>query len=363
MGVLRELALFAGAGGGLLGSRLLGWRPVCAVEHNPYRQAVLLARQADGVLDPFPIWSDVGDFDGRPWRGKVDIVSAGFPCQPFSVAGKRKAAGDERNGWPDTIRTIRAVGPGYAWLENVQGLLTAAEWRAVVAWHTIERTLFGRIRQRHTATFRPPGYFGVILGDLAEAGFDAEWCVLGADDVGANHRRKRLWMLAYAAGNGRKGRNVPIFQRRSQQADGDAVRASARDVPDAARNAGRAGLRAGESAGERGRHSGDGGSAGEISDAPRRGRTVCGSASGQAGQFAQLHEDVSDAEQDGRDGAGETERGLLESEGHDHWWAAEPDVGRVADGVAHRVDRLAAIGDGQVPAVVRAAGILLGAGI
>lgn len=166
---MNELALFAGAGGGLLASRwLLNWRTVCAVEIDPYRQAVLLARQADGLLDPFPIWPDVRDFDGRPWRGIVDVVTAGFPCQPFSVAGRRRGADDERNRWPDTIRVLREVRPRFALLENVPGLLA----------HEYIRTIFG---------------------DLAEAGFDAEWCVLGADDVGAPHRRKRLWILAYAA--------------------------------------------------------------------------------------------------------------------------------------------------------------------
>ena len=95
---LNELALFAGGGGGLLASRLLGWNTVCAVEINPYRQAVLLARQADGALDPFPIWDDVRSFDGRPWRGLVDIVTAGFPCQPFSVAGKRFQSTPARGG-------------------------------------------------------------------------------------------------------------------------------------------------------------------------------------------------------------------------------------------------------------------------
>jgi len=81
------LALFAGAGGGILGGHLLGWRTVCAVEWEPYPASVLLARQNDGILPPFPIWDDVQTFDGKPWRGIVDVVSGGFPCQDISVAG------------------------------------------------------------------------------------------------------------------------------------------------------------------------------------------------------------------------------------------------------------------------------------
>ena len=85
---MNELALFAGAGGGILGGKLIGWRTVCAVEWQPYAIGVLCQRQNDGILQPFPIWDDVRTFDGRPWRGIVDVVSGGFPCQDISIAGK-----------------------------------------------------------------------------------------------------------------------------------------------------------------------------------------------------------------------------------------------------------------------------------
>ena len=84
---MNELALFAGAGGGILGGHLLGWRTVCAVEWEQYPASVLCARQNDKILPPFPIWDDVQTFDGKPWRGIVDVVSGGFPCQDISVAG------------------------------------------------------------------------------------------------------------------------------------------------------------------------------------------------------------------------------------------------------------------------------------
>ncbi len=166
---MNELALFAGAGGGLLGSILNGWRTVCAVEIEDYCRRVLLQRQRDGVLDKFPVWDDVRSFDGRPWRGCVDIVTGGFPCQPFSEAGERKAEDDHRNMWPDTIRIIREVRPRFAFLENVAAL-----------------------------TFYE--YFGTILGDLSEAGFDARWQVVSAESVGAPHGRSRLFIVAHAHG-------------------------------------------------------------------------------------------------------------------------------------------------------------------
>jgi len=84
---MNELALFAGAGGGILGGHLLGWRTVCAVEWEAYPASVLCARQNDRLLPPFPIWDDVQTFDGKPWRGIVDVISGGFPCQDISAAG------------------------------------------------------------------------------------------------------------------------------------------------------------------------------------------------------------------------------------------------------------------------------------
>ena len=168
---LRELALFAGAGGGILGGILSGFETICAVEIDPYCREVLLRRQGDGVLPVFPIWDDIRTFSGRPFRGKVDVVTGGFPCQPFSTAGRNRGASDARNLWPDTIRVLREVGAPYALLENSAGLVAHE-------------------------------YFGVVLGDLAEAGFDAEWGVFSAAESGAIHERERLWIRAHATGVG-----------------------------------------------------------------------------------------------------------------------------------------------------------------
>ena len=104
---LRELALFAGAGGGILGGHLLGWRTVAAVEIEDYPRAVLLQRQADGILPRFPVWDDVCTFNGKPWRGKVDVISGGFPCQDISAAGKGAGISGERSGlWSEFARII-----------------------------------------------------------------------------------------------------------------------------------------------------------------------------------------------------------------------------------------------------------------
>lgn len=165
---MNELHLFSGAGGGILGSELLGFRTVCAVELEPYPASVLLARQNDGLLPPFPVWDDVRTFDGRPWRGLVDVVSGGFPCQDISAAGKGAGIDGARSGlWREMHRIINEVRPEFAFLEN-------------------SPLLVGRGLAR-------------ILGDLARIGYDAAWCVLGADAVGLPHRRARLWLLAHHA--------------------------------------------------------------------------------------------------------------------------------------------------------------------
>jgi DNA (cytosine-5)-methyltransferase 1 len=162
---MNELALFAGAGGGILGGKLLGWRTVCAVEWEQYPACVLAARQNDGLLPPFPIWDDVQTFDGKPWRGIVDVVSGGFPCQDISAAGKGAGIDGERSKmWREMARIIYEVRPKFVFVEN-SPMLT-------------HRGL------------------GTVLGDLAKLGFDAEWGVLGASDIGAKHHRKRIWIVA-----------------------------------------------------------------------------------------------------------------------------------------------------------------------
>jgi len=162
---MNELALFAGAGGGILASKLLGWRTVCAVEIDGYARRVLAARQNDGSIPAFPIWGDIRTFDGDPWRGRVDVVSGGFPCQDISGAGTREGLSGERSGlWVEMARVIREVGPRFAFVENSADLV---------------------IRGLDT-----------VLSDLAQMGMDARWGVFSAADVGARHQRERLFIVA-----------------------------------------------------------------------------------------------------------------------------------------------------------------------
>jgi len=237
-GELNELALFAGGGGGILGGILLGWRTVCAVEIVSYRRKILLARQRDGYLRPFPIWDDVCTFDGRPWNGTVDVISGGFPCQDISPAGKGAGITGEKSGlWKEMARIICEVGPRYVLVENSPLLVSRG--------------------------------LSVVLGDLATLGYDARWGVFSAADIGAPHLRSRLWIFAHANEIccGEIEKNISC------------------------RNTG------------------------------------------------QIPNDI---------------RSVFSNQRIRNW-PAEPDVGRVANGLANGMERYAALGDGQVPGVVEMA--------
>jgi len=175
---LREMHLFAGAGGGILGGLLCGHRPVCAVELEEYPRRVLLQRQRDGVLPRFPIWDNVTTFDGRPWRGAVDVICGGFPCQDISTQGanhgrKLGIKGGRSGLWSEYARIIDEIRPKFVFAENSPNIRT-----------------HGLV---------------TVLKDLAELGYDAKWCKLGACDVGADHNRKRIWILANRSGDGLEG--------------------------------------------------------------------------------------------------------------------------------------------------------------
>jgi len=460
---MRELSLFTGAGGGLLGTHfLLGWQCVGAVEWEEYPCKVLEARQNDGILPKFPIWHmDIREFNRRiapSYSGMVDVISAGFPCQPFSVAGKRQGSDDDRNMWPATIRCIQIVKPQYVFLENVPGLLSARSATCVCGWpnrwrgddrNTIEqgtailrrsdhwydskgvahfggneegiwgddnedaqtnipmgricemaywwgrRTgifgtsaaildakggagtnctqtkgdngIYGEDAKRNTAvdkghkkkregaegcdapiesegtmcprcgrwlvqsTENIVWYFGKILGDLAESGYDARWRILSAAELGAPHKRDRLWIVAHNDGRGCAKQNFCAEQPRGAKTfRSSKVRERCRvdNTKCHRRNQG------GTVNGEYDRHviSATGKHAETMADATEKGLAQWQRSSRQRAYATTSRSD---------------------------WWSTEPDVGRVVNGVAARVDRLKTLGNGQVPAVAATAWLWL----
>ena len=297
---MNELALFAGAGGGILGGHLLGWRTVCAVEWEQYPASVLCARQNDGLLPPFPIWDDVQTFDGRPWRGIVDVISGGFPCQDISAAGKGVGIEGERSAmWGEMARIIHEVRPRYVLVENSPMLTSRG--------------------------------LGVVLGDLASMGFNAKWGVLGANDIGANHQRDRIWIRAKWRGQLPHAQHDRIrwWEQQSQGFE--------KEIAELANT---------ECMGWQERPS----ERRELAEqeAPNQSH-YCGEASGE-------REAIADTECSGlerREDFGKQEVTWTRSGGspigHANWWSTEPNVGRVAHGVAARMERIKAIGNGQVP--------------
>lgn len=146
-------------------------RVIAYIEREKEAQKIILARQRDGLLDAGPIWPDVCGFPGASYRGIAQVGIGGFPCQPFSVAGKRLGKADERYLFGDMLRVAADAGLSILLLENVAGLLIPDE------------------------SERAP--VGDVFRLLAESGFNARWIDLGSEDVGSPHGRHRWWCIAW----------------------------------------------------------------------------------------------------------------------------------------------------------------------
>lgn len=168
---MNELALFTGAGGGLLATKLLGFRTICGVEIDEYAASLLAQRQNDGIFSPFPIWNDIRTFDGKPWRGIVDLVSGGFPCQAYSTAASGKNNADDL--WQEMRRIVADAAPRYVFAENVSK-------KAIEA----------------------------AADDLEQMGYKTKALALSAQDLGADHIRQRYWLFAYTDDQGELLRHI-----------------------------------------------------------------------------------------------------------------------------------------------------------
>jgi DNA (cytosine-5)-methyltransferase 1 len=230
-------SLFSGIGGLDLGLERAGMDVIWQSEIDPY---------ACKVLDKhWPTVPNLGNIKEIDWSQveRPDVICGGYPCQPFSTAGKRQGEGDARHLWPCVRECIAELRPRYAVLENVRGHLSLG--------------------------------FGTVLGDLASIGYDTEWQVIPAAAVGAPHRRDRVFIVAYSA-------------QQSSNGESDYARDS------------------------------------------KRPKTIS----------------------EPRDSSWESHRSR-------QWWAIEPDVGRVANGIPNRVDRLRCLGNAVVPQVAEYVGRLI----
>lgn len=289
--LLRILSLCSGAGGLELGVHLAtGARAagVCYVERDAYSAAILASAMERGALRAAPIWSDVRSFDGKPWRGVVDCITAGYPCQPFSVAGNRQGFDDERNVWPDIVRVVNEVEPAICFFENVRGHVRNG------------------LRE--------------VRADLRRMGFFVRAGLFSAAEVGAPHRRVRLFILA-AHPDRRPLRFIAERNERDETKRRDTV----------TRDAGKSGIAA-----DAVRSS--------VADADGGRREAVGVKNERDEQCARR--DI-------------TDRCVSANPWRRDKPHPEPTIHRVDDGVAHWMDRLRATGNGVVPQqAARAWGVL-----
>ena len=289
------LSLCAGAGGLDLGLHLAidNYRTVGYVERDSFAAATLVARMEDEALDCAPVWDDVTTFDGQSWRGVVDIIHGGYPCQPFSVAGRKLGDKDPRHLWPHIRRIVDEVEPPLCFFENVGGHLRLG--------------------------------FEQVHDDLQSMGYRVKAGLFTAAEVGASHRRERLFILAYRSGIFGERRVAEGSGKQQQQAPAGS---ECRVVADATRPG-----------------------AGQHQLGPRvmpsGGEPAMGDANG-TGLERRSHAQYDSADEEFAFPPGPTD--------HGRWWRLlikwpdlEPAVRRGADGLANRVDRLRLCGNGVVP--------------
>ena len=327
------LSLCSGAGGLDLGLAIAlpGYRTVGHVERETYAAAILVARMEEAAMDCAPVWDDVASFDGRPWRSAVDIVTAGYPCQPFSVAGKRRGADDPRHLWPHVARIIGEVEPPFVFLENVANHLRLG--------------------------------FPEVAAGLVGMGYRLAAGLFTAAEVGAPHKRERLFILAIREGDELADPARLLRDPLERwEPDGDAAAlANAEgqcerepaDEADAVTGSGQTR----DEPGDLGR---------DVADAYGERRAQAKRGQAQDGRPDRREPDVDDADGAGsqgwRDDTGEHagERlawppGPGDADGWERYLRiapdAEPSIRRGADGLAHRVDRLRLCGNGVVALV------------
>jgi len=307
-------SLFSGIGGIDLGLERAGMNVLWHSEIDPYACRVLKKH--------WPDVPNIGDITQVDWSNipHVDVIAGGYPCQPFSVAGKRAGENDSRHLWPYFRNAISVLRPRYAFLENVRGHLT-----------------LGGIS---------------VIGDLAALGYDCEWRIISAASVGANHRRDRLIILAYPNNN---GRTATQKSRGSQQGSDYNEAGTFTTGKSARRGSQRAFMADTDDPRLQGRHSatntrrqdsdGHAGTSGPNvadTDVRQTGWRIGGNGTDRASVF-------------GRDNYFRGTEGYAGRE----WWQIEPDVGRVAHGIPSRVDRLRGLGNAVVPQVAEVVGRLI----
>lgn len=185
---MTHASLFSGIGGAELAALWMGWTDAFHCEINPFSRKVLEHHFPNSIS-----YDDITNTDFTSWRGRVDILTGGFPCQPFSVSGKRRGAADDRYLWPQMLRAIREIQPTWIVGENVAGLFSMVQPGEEInmgrSEHLFEENYLVRREQEFT--------LHAILDNLEQAGYAVQTFVIPACAVGAPHRRDRVWIVAH----------------------------------------------------------------------------------------------------------------------------------------------------------------------
>lgn len=303
---LTHLSLFSGIGGLDLAAERAGFRTVGQCEFADYPYKVLCKHWPD-----VPKWRDIRtltgeDFHARTGLRTVDVLSGGFPCQPFSVAGKRRGTADDRYLWPEMLRVIQDLRPTWVIGENVAGIVNMA--------------------------------LDQVLSDLEAQGYATRAFVIPACGVDAPHRRDRVAIVAWHNDREPNGREpLPAISEEAERQNAEPC-GVCHDVADA-KSAGIGGL------------SVQPGRSHQTDTDTFRSRKIMADAEYalRRGECCHVRNSASTRLQDWP--AGEVFRPAEEQKPErSDWWPTEPDVGRVAHGVPHRVDRLRCLGNAVVPA-------------
>ena len=185
-------SLFSGIGGPEVAAAMLGWQNAFHCEINDFGRSILEYWFPNSVS-----YEDITKTDFREWRGRIDVLTGGFPCQPFSYAGRRGGAEDERYLWPQMLRAIDEIRPAWVVGENVAGITTMVEG-GVLADLGGEATLFQEGDDLHRYELEQPFTIERICKDLERLGYTVQPVLIPAAAVGAPHRRDRIVILAHA---------------------------------------------------------------------------------------------------------------------------------------------------------------------
>lgn len=295
---MKHGSLFSGIGGFDLAAHWAGWENVFQVEIDPWCRRILAKHFPNAQR-----FTDIREFDGNPWRGAIDIISGGFPCQPFSSAGKRLGKEDERHLWPEMLRVIREAKPKWVVGENVRGLVNWSE---------------GMV-------------FDEVQSDLEAAGYEIISFILPAAGVNAPHERYRVWPVAYASGADDRGNTGELSTEecRSKWNNLSESRSTSEIFTT-------------NTTGKQMGHSGQSREYERMEDAPN--------------PYSIGHENRTQK----RNGSNKKEKITRENNSFERprntwiittWdeWTAEPPVCRVDDGVPNRMDRIRGLGNAIVP--------------